>query len=440
MRNFKNIFAFTFSQYAKSKRFIALTVILALIFFAAPTVVIPLVEVFSSDDELTESYNTETVYFCDVSGGETVDPSILVSDTPFSHVVFKTASTFDVANSAAENDPKSLIFVLDKDDTGYLAEVLLPNGSALTEDDAETLAAFLDASMRSLLLLKSGLTADQLTELMRPTEVVLPEESLPEGEAPDTEDSLNMTKQIISMALPFLYVMVLYFMLAFYGQGVATGVIVEKSSKLMDTFLVSVKPTAMVFGKMLAISLTGLIQFAIWVLSLVLGFVSGVQIVKGFAPETDMGLIQFFDTLGEMKGIFSVHGVVIAILFACVGFILYCSLAAIGGAISEKAEDLSSNNMIFALILAISFCATIYTNPMYTGAVSTPAFLDYIPFTAILTVPGKVLLGDIEVWGAIVSLVVTAFTTFIISMIAGKLYKAFALYKGKSLMSLFKKK
>lgn len=435
MRNFKNIFAFTFSQYAKSKRFIALTVVLALIFFVAPAAVIPLVEVFSSDDELSESYNAETVYFCDVSGGETVDPSFIVANTPFSHLVFKTANTFKDANTVAENDPKSLIFVLDKDNTGYLAEVLLPNGSSLTEDDAKTFAAFLDAYMPSLLLIKSGLTAEQLMELMRPTAVVIPE-----GDAPDTESSVDMTKQIISMALPLMYVMVLYFMLAFYGQGVATGVIVEKSSKLMDTFLVSVKPTAMVFGKMLAISLTGLIQFAIWVISLVLGFVSGVQIVKSFAPETDMGIVQFFDMLGEMNDIFSVHGIVIAILFACVGFVLYCSLAAIGGAVSEKAEDLSSNNMIFALILAISFCTTIFTNPMYTGAASTPAFLDYIPFTAILTVPGKVLLGDIEVWGAIISLVITALTTFAISMIAGKLYKAFALYKGKSLMSFFKKK
>lgn len=435
MRNFKNVFAFTFSQYAKSKRFIALTVIIALVFFIAPTVTIPLVEAFSSDGEITESYNVNTVYFCDVSDGNAVDPSLICVNTPFSHVVFKTSDSFNSANALAESDPKSLILVLDKDNSGYIAEVLLPNGSTLTEDDADTFAMFLDTAMPSLLLLKSGLTADQLMELMRPTGVILPSD-----QAPDTESSLDMTKQIVSMALPFLYVMVLYFMLAFYGQGVATGVIVEKSSKLMDTFLVSVKPSEMVFGKMLAISLTGLIQFATWILSLVLGFVGGVKITKSFAPDTDMGLIQFFDMIGEMKDVFSVHGIIIAVLFACVGFILYCSLAAIGGAVSEKAEDLSSNNMIFALILAISFCATIFTNPLYSGASTTPAVLDYIPFTAILTVPGKVILGDIEVWGAIVSLVITAFSTYIISIIAGKLYKTFALYKGTSIMAFFKKK
>ena len=191
---------------------------------------------------------------------------------------------------------------------------------------------------------------------------------------------------------------------------------------------------------MLAISLTGLIQFGVWVISLVLGFVGGVKITKGFAPDTDMGLVQFFDMIGEMKDVFSVHGIIIAVLFACVGFILYCSLAAIGGAVSEKAEDLSSNNMIFALILAFSFCTTFFTNPLYTGADTTPVFLDYIPFTAILTVPGKVILGDMKVLGAIVSLIITAFSAYIISVIAGKLYKTFALYKGTSIMAFFKKK
>ena len=434
MKNFKNIFAFTFRQYAKSKRFIALTVILALIFFAAPTVIIPIVEAVSSDSEPIESYNVKTVFFCDISGGEAVDLSLICAQSKFSHVVFKTEDSFESAKASSENDPESLILMLDKDETGYLAEILMPNGSSLTSDDADTLAAFIDANMRTILLLKSGLTPEQLVELMRPTEVIIPDGQIPE------DDPLELTKQIISMALPLIYIMVLYFMLAFYGQGVATGVIVEKSSKLMDTFLVSVKPTDMVFGKMLAISLAGLMQFAIWVISLALGFVSGIQIVKGFSPNTDMGLIRFFDMIGEMSGMFSIYGIVIAILFACVGFVLYCSLAAVGGAVSEKAEDLSSNNMIFALVLAISFCVTIFTNPLYTGAKTSPVFLDYIPFTAILTVPGKVLLGDINPFGALVSLIVTALSAFLISMLAGKLYKAFALYKGKSLFAFLSKK
>ncbi len=434
MKNFKNIFAFTFRQYAKSKRFIALTVILALIFFAAPTAIIPIVEAVSSDSEPIESYNVKTVFFCDISGGEAVDLSLICAQSEFSHVVFKTEDSFESAKASSENDPESLILILDKDETGYLAEILMPNGSSLTSDDADTLAAFIDANMRTILLLKSGLTPEQLVELMRPTEVIIPDGQVPE------EDPLELTKQIISMALPLIYIMVLYFMLAFYGQGVATGVIVEKSSKLMDTFLVSVKPTDMVFGKMLAISLAGLMQFAIWVISLALGFVSGIQIVKGFSPDTDMGLIRFFDMIGEMSGMFSIYGIVIAILFACVGFVLYCSLAAVGGAVSEKAEDLSSNNMIFALVLAISFCVTIFTTPLYTGAKTSPAFLDYIPFTAILTVPGKVLLGDINPFGALVSLIITALSAFLISMLAGKLYKAFALYKGKSLFAFLSKK
>lgn len=433
MKNFGNVFAFTFRQYAKSKRFIALTVTVALIFFLAPAIILPVVEA-ASDDAPAESYDVKRVLFCDLTGGESVDISIICASTPFEHVSFTSVSTFDEATDLAKNDPESLILMLDKSDTGYSAEVLIPDGSSLTDDDAETFAQLVSAGMSTVLLIKSGLSADQLLELTKPTEVILPTD----GEG-DESDPIDTTRQMIAMILPIVYVMVLYFLLAFYGQGVATGVIVEKTSKLMDTFLVSVRPTEMVLGKLLSISLTGLLQFSVWVVSLALGCVTGARIVKGFSPDTDMGIIKFFDSIGEMKDIFTPAACIVAILFACLGFILYCSLAAVGGAISEKAEDLSSNNMIFAMILAISFCVTLFTNPLYTGASTTPAFLDYIPFTAILTVPCKVILGDIGIWGAIISLMITALASLLISAIAGKLYKTFALYKGKSLVSLLKR-
>ncbi len=435
MKNFKNIFAFTFRQYAKSKRFIALTVIVALILFAAPAVILPIVEATSSDDGPTESYNVKTLFLCDATDGEKADLSLIFAGTPFEHVSVTDVGTYEEAKALSENAPESLIFLLNKDENGYFAEILTPEGSVLTSDDADTLTRFIRSNMRTILLLKSGLTYDQLLELARPTDAVAPEGSETENDA----SSLDLTRQIISMVLPLLYVFVLYFMLIFYGQGVATGVIVEKSSKLMDTFLVSVRPTEMVFGKMLAISLTGLLQFSIWIASLILGFTCGTQTVKSFSPDTDMGIIQFFDMIGEMKELFSPAACIVAVLFACVGFVLYCSLAAVGGAVSEKAEDLSSNNMIFTLVLCVSFCVALFTNPMYTGAKTTPAFLDYIPFTAILTVPCKAILGDISLWGSIVSLIITALAAFLISMAAGKLYKTFALYKGKSLFSFLAK-
>ena len=65
----------------------------------------------------------------------------------------------------------------------------------------------------------------------------------------DTESMLETVREILAYLLPVVNIMVLYFLILLYGQSVAGNVIMEKTSKLMDTFLVAVKPTAMVFGR-----------------------------------------------------------------------------------------------------------------------------------------------------------------------------------------------
>lgn len=55
-------------------------------------------------------------------------------------------------------------------------------------------------------------------------------------------DELAALREILNMLLPYLVIMVLYFMILAYGQGVANCVLMEKTSKLVDTFLVTVRP------------------------------------------------------------------------------------------------------------------------------------------------------------------------------------------------------
>ena len=80
---------------------------------------------------------------------------------------------------------------------------------------------------------------------------------------------------LLSMLLPFASLMLLYFLVLLYGQSTAASVILEKTSKLMDLFLVSVEPGAMVLGKVLATALAGLLQLAVWAAGLAGGFAIG---------------------------------------------------------------------------------------------------------------------------------------------------------------------
>ena len=157
----------------------------------------------------------------------------------------------------------------------------------------------------------------------------------------------------------------------------------------------------------------------------------GTQLVKTINPQSDMAILQLFDAFGEISGMFTVSGVILALLMLAAGLLLYCSLAAIGGAVAEKPEDLSSTNMLFVMVLLISFFAT-----MYAGGTNSDVPWDavtwqaWMPFTAILVTPTKILLGGMTIPQALGSLGIVVLTAVLVTLLAGKLYKMMSLYKG----------
>ena len=105
----------------------------------------------------------------------------------------------------------------------------------------------------------------------------------------------------------------------------------EKSSKLMESFLISVRPAAIVLGKLLAITMTGIVQMMSWIIALVISFAVGTMTVRSMDPDSDMFILKLFDMVGELtSGLFTPANCIMALLIVMAGMLLYCALAAIG--------------------------------------------------------------------------------------------------------------
>ena len=92
--------------------------------------------------------------------------------------------------------------------------------------------------------------------------------------------------------------------------------------------LVAVKPTAIIMGKLLAITLTGIIQLFSWIFAIAISFFAGSKIVLSINPDSDMAILQVFRMIGDMtEGMFSPFNCLMAILLVMTGMLLYCSLA-----------------------------------------------------------------------------------------------------------------
>ena len=465
LKGLGKIFAFTFERKVKSTGYLVGTIVFALLCFLLPAGIMAAVEYFGGDSdsavETAAVSPVQTVYVVDETDGA-ADWNLLTqagSET-FGGISYVTCGSLEEADAQAGQEEHSLILLLEEakktaqenalsqasngSQNGYQMHLLLPDNTSLSEGDAGDLESFLQANFQIILLQKSGIDPAAAAELLVPatTEVTtFGEEALSE-----TEAALESMREVLGMLLPYLNIMILYFLVLFYGQGVANNVIMEKTSKLMDTFLVAVKPTAMVFGKVLAVTAASMLQFVIVAASLIGGFAAGSALVRMINPDSDMLLLLFFDSLSEFQGVLTVPGILLAVVMMISGFFLYCSLSAIGGSAAGKPEDLSSTNVVFTTVLIVSFLAALYAGGI--GSMDSGAFakwLDFVPFTSILVTPSRIMLGEVSLGMGFVSLLLVLIVSVLCLLLAGKVYRMMALYKGNpptpaKLMKMLKEK
>ena len=358
MKRLGNIFSFTFIQHVKQKGYRNVTVVVAVLCLLLPAVILPAIEYFKEDETYVSKIDKVYVVETDSSTEGKADYGVLnsVDAAQFTDVVYEMAENVEDAAKKAEEDGHSVVLAVGHQEGTYQLNVLLPDETKLNKKDANAYETFLSGAFRYILIQKSNLEAAQIAEMTMPIETVVRDSSV----SADESDEYAVAKEVMATILPYLNIMILYFMILAYGQGTANSAIMEKTSKLMDLLLVSVKPGEMLLGKVFAMAASGVLQIFIWLAGLFGGFALGIHFTKMVNPNTDMILIQLVESFGEFSGMFTVSGVILALLMLSAGLLLYCSLAAIGGAIAEKPEDLSSTNMLFVMVLLVSFFATMF--------------------------------------------------------------------------------
>lgn len=423
MSGFKTVFAFTLRQQLRSRGWRITSAVICAALLLLPAVIMPCVEYFGGRSSMPEDPGplVPCRVYC-VGGGEefkAVLAAFAASGAEGAENVGFIPSDSTLSAVASASDEKNALALSVAADGGdWRLEFVLPEGSELTEEQAQRIAEALQMCAYAVL----GGGEDESAVEPEPE----PEPEQPEGG--ESYDPFAGMRRILGMLLPYANIMAIYFLVLFYGQSVANCVIMEKTSRLMDTFLIAVRPGEMILGKVLAVWASSAVQVLLFIVSLCAGFGAGTALVCAVNPDTEMLLIKLFGLLGGVSGLLSPAGCVLAVLILFAGFLLYCTLAAVGGSLAGKPEDLQSSNMLFTLILVVSFfCA------LYGGMNGSDGFgwLDAAPFTAILVTPSRLLLGAVTpLMGAVSLLLILVFCGLAV-LLAGRVYTMMALYKGE---------
>ncbi len=218
----------------------------------------------------------------------------------------------------------------------------------------------------------------------------------------------------VSFFLSLILVMMIYMGTLMWGQVVMTGVIEEKSNRVVEVIVSSTTPRNLLFGKLAGVGSAGLLQFGIWILALVgvsaasgsMAFLSGMDL-----PELNPVLIAAFP------------------IFFLLGFFLYASLyAAIGAAVNTIQE---AQNFIFPVMLPIIMAMVCWPVVMRAPDSTVSVVLSLIPFMTPILMFLRMSVLMPPVWQIALSVVLTSLTIALVIWIAARIYRVGILMYGK---------
>jgi ABC-2 type transport system permease protein len=206
----------------------------------------------------------------------------------------------------------------------------------------------------------------------------------------------------------FVGVLALYGQLFAYGYWVASGVVEEKASRIIEVLLATLRPSQLLRGKILGIGALGLCQL-----------IAIVAVAIGVALST--GLLKF-------PGGAAVAAVYVVIWFL-LGFTFYASLFAVAGAVVSRQEDLQATITPLSLVIVASFIVGVQAveNPTSTLA----AIASMVPFSAPLVMPSRLVLGQATLLEGAISAMLTLAGAWFLIPIATRAYSRAVLRTGR---------
>ena len=249
-----------------------------------------------------------------------------------------------------------------------------------------------------------------------------------------TEDgNTTKSKAEASMGIGFICGILIYIFIFMYGTMVMRGVIEEKTSRIVEVIISSVKPFQLMMGKILGVALVGLTQFLLWILlTIAITSVAELMFINAGSMSTELSSTQQSSLLIELSnltgGINLLQIFISFIFYFLAGYLMYSSLfAAVGSAVDAEADTQQFVLPItIPLILAFILIQPIMENP--DGPLAF--WMSIIPFTSPVIMMVRLPFG-VANWELALSMGILILSFVLTTYLAGKIYRTGILMYGK---------
>ena len=243
----------------------------------------------------------------------------------------------------------------------------------------------------------SGMSASEVDSLLQPVTL---------ESAPNAEKKSSGAAVASAYGLFFL----MYFIILFYGMNVARSVIEEKTSRVFEVLLATVKPSEMMAGKVIGVGAVGITQVGIWI-------VVALAAARMQLVGSGMQLLPSFLQL------------VFFVIFFVLGYVLYSSVAAALGAMTNSEQELQQMN-IFLMLPLIASSVVIFRVIVDPDGVLSQV-MSYFPFTSPLIMYTRVVVHQPPAYQIAISVLILVLTIYAVLWVASRIYRVGILMYGK---------
>jgi ABC-2 type transport system permease protein len=251
----------------------------------------------------------------------------------------------------------------------------------------------------------------------------------------------------LAILIGMITAFIIYMFIVIYGAQVMSGVVQEKTNRIVEVMISSVKPFELMMGKIIGIALVGLTQVLLWVLLTVAIGVGVSTFVGGDIDPASIQKMQEMQQMGQMNVPAGVNGeiadfmssvaglnftqlIILFVVYFLGGYLLYASLfAAIGSAVDNETD---TNQFSFPVMIPIIFAiyAGIFAAENPEGPLAF--WCSMIPFTSPIVMMVR-LPFDVPAWELALSISILILSFVGTTWMAGKIYRTGILMYGKKI-------
>jgi ABC-2 type transport system permease protein len=310
----------------------------------------------------------------------------------------RSAATFDADITVKRLTPERAAAALE---SGDVDAVLSASGLTAQEEPDDTLAGIVQTAGRDVrqaeALRRAGLGAAEVQRALNP-----PSLKVTTVKPVDPERDRKGT-------FAFIAVLALYAQLLTFGYLLASGVVEEKASRVVEVLLATIRAGDLLAGKIIGLGILGFAQVVV-----LAGVGVGAAAASG-ALEVD----------GDI-----VVAAALAVGWFVLGYAFYAGLFACAGALVPRQEELQASMTPLTMVILISFFISfaVLDDPDGTLAKVT----SFIPFSAPMTMPPRIALGEASTFEIVAAFAITAAAAIALIPLAGRIYRGAVLRTGSS--------